>query len=150
VSRADLKKLQLLGELGDEDRDVVAAQLEDLRLEAGALLFDEGEPGDAAFFLVSGSIALTSSAAVEGERLAAGAALGALALVADGPRAARAKTTSRSSLLVLRRDAFQRLCDDDPRVGCRLLEALLRETVRLGRAALALPGAGVDPAADGH
>ena len=81
------------------------------------------------------------------QRVGAGSALGALSLVAPGPREVRAETASRCTVLRLSRAAFRRLCDHTPRAGCRLLEALVRETVRLSRDALALAAAGVDPVA---
>jgi len=47
--------------------------------------------------------------------------------VSEGRRAARAETLSRARVLRLRRDAFRRFADAQPRAACRLLEALLRE-----------------------
>ena len=148
MSERDLKRLQLLAELHDEDREVIAARLEPLSLEAGSVVFDEGEPGEGALFLVEGEIRLGSSRTPGTSLLGPGSALGALALATAGPREARAETTSRCELLVLRRSAFRRFCDDEPRAACRLLEAILRETTRLGRAALAATEGGVDPLAD--
>jgi CRP-like cAMP-binding protein len=58
----------------------------------------------------------------------------------------RAETTSRTRILVLRRSSFRRFADAEPRAACRLLEAILRETSRLGREAIAGATAGdVDP-----
>jgi CRP-like cAMP-binding protein len=145
VSDADLKRLQLLSELQHQEREAIADALEPLRLEAGTLLFDEGEQGEGALFLVEGDVELSSSRTAGRVALGAGAALGPFALVAAGPREARAETTSRCELLVLRRSAFRRFADQEPRAACRLLEAILRETSRLGREALALTGPGVDP-----
>ncbi len=62
----------------------------------------------------------------------------------------RAETTSRTQLLVLRRSAFRRFADAEPRAACRLLEAILRETARLGREAVAAARRGVDPSLVGE
>ena len=145
MTPADLKRLQLLAELEDAEREALAPLLEPLDLAPGSVLFDEGETGEGALFLVEGEIRLASSRTSAATRVGPGTALGALSLAASGPREARAETTSRCQLLVLRRSAFRRFCDDEPRAACRLLEAILRETTRLGRAALA--DAGVDPLA---
>lgn len=145
MSEIDLKRLQLLAELEPEEREAIGDALEPLRLDAGTLLFDEGEQSEGVLFLVEGGVRLSSSRADGSVALGPGAAFGAFALVAAGPREARAETTSRVQLLVLRRSAFRRFADQEPRAACRLLEAILRETARLGREALALTSPAVDP-----
>ncbi len=146
---ADLKRVQLLAELDEEQREAIVGELEDLRLDAGCVLFEEGELGEGALFLLEGRVRLSSSRCAVGVDVGPGAALGVMALAASGPREARAETTARSRLLVLRRSAFRRFCDAEPRAACRLLEALLREIAQRGREALAFAAPGVDPPADG-
>ena len=41
MSAADLKRVQLLAELDAEQREAIAGELEDLRLDAGCVLFEE-------------------------------------------------------------------------------------------------------------
>ena len=131
----------------------MAEELEPLDLEPGTLLFDEGEQGEGLLFIVEGgSIGSRASVRSTGVELGPGASLGAFSLVASGPREVRAETTSRSRILVLRRSSFRRFADAEPRAACRLLEAILRETSRLGRSrgddpASALQPGGVDPVA---
>jgi len=81
-------------------------------------------------------------AAERGVELGPGASLGAFSLVASGSREVRAETTSQTRILVLRRSSFRRFADAEPRAACRLLEAILRETSRLGREAIASTTAG--------
>jgi len=146
VSDLDLKRLTLLAELEEVERQAVAEELEPLDLEAGTLLFDEGEQGEGLLFIVEGGVRVESFRTQRGLDLGPGAALGAFSLVASGPREVRAETTSRTRMLVLRRSSFRRFADSEPRAACRLLEAILRETSRLGREALASATTGdVDP-----
>ena len=146
MSDLDLKRLTLLAELEEVERQAVAEELEPLDLEAGTLLFDEGEQGEGLLFIVEGGVRVESFRTQRGLDLGPGAALGAFSLVASGPREVRAETTSRTRILVLRRSSFRRFADAEPRAACRLLEAILRETSRLGREALASATAGdVDP-----
>ena len=144
MSAFDAKRIALLAELDEDACDAVAAELESVELEAGAELFAEGAPGDGLYLLASGGLRVSSARAGASFEIGAGAALGALALVAGGPREVRAETTSRSRLLLLRRSAFRRIAAEHPHAACRLLEAILRDAVRAGREAL---GAGVDRAA---
>ena len=142
MSDLDLKRLTLLAELEEAERQAVAEELEPLVLEAGTLLFDEGEQGEGLLFIVEGGVRVESFRTQRDVELGPGAALGAFSLVASGPREVRAETMSRTRLLVLRRSSFRRFADAEPRAACRLLEAILRETSRLGREALASATAG--------
>lgn len=137
MSGVDLKRFHLLAELEASEREAVADELEWLELAAGTVLFDEGEQSEGLLFVAEGGVRVESARAGEGVDLGPGAALGALSLAASGPREVRAETTSRSRILVLRRSAFRRFADAQPRAACRLLEAILRDTARLGREALA-------------
>jgi CRP-like cAMP-binding protein len=146
VSDLDLKRLTLLAELEEVERQAVAEELEPLDLEAGTLLFEEGEQGEGLLFIVEGGVRVESFRTQRDAELGPGAALGAFSLVASGPREVRAETTSRTRILVLRRSSFRRFANAEPRAACRLLEAILRETSRLGREALVSATAGdVDP-----
>jgi CRP-like cAMP-binding protein len=146
VNDFDLKRLTLLAELEEDERQAVAEQLEPLDLEPGTLIFDEGEQGEGLVFITEGNVRVESFRAQRGLELGPGAALGAFSLVASGPREVRAQTTTRTHVLVLRRSSFRRFADAEPRAACRLLEAILRETSRLGREAIGSAADGdVDP-----
>lgn len=137
IADDELKRLQLVTELSPEERAVLAPHLEAVSVAAGGVVFEEGEAGEGALFVRSGALALTSSRSAERVDVGPGTALGALALVSAGPREVCATATQATQLFVLRRSAFRRLRDDEPRAACRLLEAILCESTRLGRAALA-------------
>lgn len=132
----DLKRFTLLAELEPAELEAVAEVLEELRLDAGTLLFEEGEQAEGLLIVAEGGVRVDSSRGGAPADLEPGASLGAFSLVASGPREARAETTSLSRILVLRRSAFRRFRESDPRAACRLLEAILRETARLSRDAL--------------
>jgi CRP-like cAMP-binding protein len=139
----DLKRLPILAELAEADRDAVSEELEEVWAEPGARLFDEGEEDGSLWLLLEGRVRVASARCGCRAELAAPAALGALAL-AGGPRRARVETASRCRLLRLAREAFRRLAASDPPVAQRLLEAVACEGARQAEAALR---AGVDPAA---
>jgi CRP-like cAMP-binding protein len=148
VSEAELKRFALLADLPEAGRERLAEELEAVEVETGTRLFEAGEPGEGLLLLVSGGLRLTSARGGERVDLGPGTALGAFSLVVAGPREVSAETTSRSRLLVLRRSAFRRFCDVEPRAACRLLEAILRESVRVSRRLAARgPVSDVDPPA---
>ncbi len=147
MSSADLKRFQLLAELEEEERDRIAAVLETVELAEGVELFAAGEPSDGLYFVAEGGVRVESGRAGDSVlELGPGAALGALSLVTSGPREARAETLSPTRVLVLRRSAFRRFADAEPRAACSLMEAILRDTARIGRETIALARtADVDP-----
>jgi CRP-like cAMP-binding protein len=136
VNADDLKRFRLLSELEEHERLAVADEIETLELDAGTCLFDEGQEGDALLLIAQGGVSIASTRFDGATELGEGEALGALALVQPGPHPVRAETTSRSRILVLSRSAYQRIAAAEPRIACRLLEAILRETARLGREAV--------------
>ena len=141
--RDDLGAFPLLARLRGGERETLARALEALEVEAGTLLFDEGDPAVGLVLVAEGRVRLASRRTGEQAELGPGTALGAFSLAAHGVREARAETTSRSRLLLLRRDAYERLAANAPQTACRLLEGVLADTARLLRGDLA---ASVDPA----
>jgi CRP-like cAMP-binding protein len=139
LNAVELKRFQLLAELEDEEREAIVDVLEPVELDARVELFAAGEQSEGLCFVAEGGVRV-ESARVDGSalELGPGAVLGALSLVSSGARETSAETTCRSLLYVLRRSAFRRFADEAPRAACRLLEAILRDTARLGREALML------------
>jgi CRP-like cAMP-binding protein len=146
VSGADLKRFALLEELSEEESALLAEHLEVQELPKGRVLFEEGAEAEGLLLVLEGELALESREEGRLAQLGPGAALGGLSLISARRREVTALAASACSVAHLERGAFHRLVDDAPRLGCRLLEALLRETAGQLREALpvlrqALPSA---------
>ncbi len=146
----DLKRFSLLSELSEEDREIIGEELEGLEVEAGAELYDEGEQGDGLYFVAEGEVRVESTHTGASAVFGPGSAMGAFSLVASGSRETRASASQRSRLLVLHRSTFRRIAEAEPSAACRLLEAILRETARLGREVLVGAQADIDPRRGDH
>jgi CRP-like cAMP-binding protein len=133
LNEDDGAKFNLLASLGEDERTAVEDELELSTLEAGALLFSEGEAADAAFFVLSGRVRIHARRVGVGAEVGPGEVLGTLSLVVDGPREASAQTLSRTSVWRLGRDGFRRLVEAEPKAACALLEAILSEHARVVR-----------------
>lgn len=134
MSAALLERFALLAGLGREARLALARAIESVEVDAGTLLFAEGDPAEGLVLLVEGRVRVASQRAPEAAaELGPGTALGAFSLVERGLREARVETLSRSRLLVLRRDAYEQLAVDAPSAACQLLEGILRDTASLLR-----------------
>ena len=138
------KRVPILADLAEADRDAVLEECEQASLPSGTRLFAEGESGGALWWLLEGRVRVRSARHALDAELSGEAALGALAL-AGAPRRATVETASRCTLLRLGDDGFRRLAAADPEVARRLLECVAREAARLADADCAAHPDGVDP-----
>lgn len=146
MSASELEHFAVLARLDADERLALADALEELEVDAGTLLFDEGDPAEGLVLIEAGRVRVSSERTPRTVTLGPGASLGGLSLAAHGLREACAETTSRSRLLVLRRDAYERLVREEPRAACRLIEGVLADTVDLLRSGLDdWMGGSVDP-----
>ena len=65
MKELDLKRLTLLAELEEAEREAVAEHLEPIDLEPGALIFDEGEQGEGLVFIAAGSVRVVTGRAAQ-------------------------------------------------------------------------------------
>ena len=84
----------------------------------GATIFNEGEPGDAAYIIESGEVEISILKRGEKQLIAVlqpGDVFGEMAIIDDGPRSATAKTTATTEALVIHRNyVHEKLDDTDP------------------------------------
>ncbi len=121
----ELKGFELLAELADEERELVAEMLERHELDDGEQFFAEGQEAEGLVLVEIGALALSSARGGELGKVEAGDSLGAASLVAVGPREATAVAAGATCVWVLSRESFRRLAEDAPRAACRILEGAL-------------------------
>jgi CRP-like cAMP-binding protein len=145
--------------LDDKERKYVTEQLEDIPFfrafsaeEIGlilpyfelqtytenTILFDEGSRGDYLCFVLEGTLDLRKESVSSKQTVTAkfgrGSIMGEMALIDQYPRSATARVTANSKLLVLRRESFDQLVEQLPRIGFRFLKEIARIfTLRLRR-----------------
>ena len=120
-----LAKFELLQDLGDDGRQVIADYLEERALRVGETVFSAGDEAAELLFVVDGELKLE----IPGETLGAlrpGEVLGAASLVLIGNRECSASAGDPSVLLVLTRESYLRLRSDAPTVALALMEGILR------------------------
>ncbi|HUY27696.1 MAG TPA: patatin-like phospholipase family protein [Candidatus Binataceae bacterium] len=130
---AKTARLAIFADLAPEIREAICAQLEWMSLPGGWTLFEEGEPGDAMFIVLSGRLGVIASTPGSGEqvmaRISAGETVGEMALLSDEPRSARVEALRDTELLRMPRAAFDRLIDASPR-AMRFMNGLLVSRLR--------------------
>ncbi|MEM9465035.1 MAG: cyclic nucleotide-binding and patatin-like phospholipase domain-containing protein [Actinomycetota bacterium] len=124
-----LEEIDLVEEIVDEITWVT--------MRPGEVLFEQGDPADAAYLVVAGRVRVRSSDDF-GEltldvELGRGEIVGELGIIHDAPRSATVRVTRDTTLARLSRESFRRLNDRHPslavRVSLRIIDRLRREHV---------------------
>jgi len=114
------------------------SQMAEVALARGESLFDEGQPGDRLYVVLSGKVKLGRTAADGRENLLAvmgpGEMFGELSLFDPGPRTATATAITDTTLRGLGNADLQPWLTDHPEVAGQLLAALARRLRRTNEA----------------
>ncbi|NIP46419.1 MAG: SpoIIE family protein phosphatase [Gammaproteobacteria bacterium] len=134
-----LRGTELLASVPEPLVAKIDERLEEVQLQAGEVLFGEGEEGDAVYIVVEGRLRLESGGMTLIERNC-GDCVGEIALIDDEPRSAAAIAETPVKLLRWERRDFQETLGQDPEIArgiFKMLTGKLREdvksTVRLER-----------------
>lgn len=127
-----LQSCRLLAGLSARDIQVVQGFLHQRRYQAGEVIFDEGEEGQALYIVCSGQVIICRQGVVDVPvaSLDSGAFFGEMALIDDAARAAQARAVTEVEVSVLFRGDFLNLMDDHARIASRISLELARQ---LGR-----------------
>ena len=107
----------------------LSAELGKKTLPAGAVLFNQGEPGDALYLIESGRMRIQADIEGAGEtvinELGAGDCVGEMALLTGQPRNATVTAIEESQVLCLTQSAFDRLSQKYPALLSGMVSQLL-------------------------
>jgi NTE family protein len=134
---SELKRFAIFADLGEGEREELAALLEERDLSAGETLFEEGDDADALLLVLDGRLELRSRRRAEPLSIGAGETMGGLALFAVGTRAVQAMGAEPTALRLLRREDFLRFAEDQPRAAFRIAAALVADVAQHAREAVA-------------
>ncbi len=129
-SDSELHMIPVFDEVDGRDFRLLQRFTEVVKFSAGSLIFREGSPGDAMFFILKGEVNILKTSINEEKVLLAtlgkGNVLGEMSLVDNAPRSATAIAKTDIELVSLRKDSFFRLVDDHPRPACKIMLKLMR------------------------
>lgn len=124
-----LGSLSLFSLLTANELRIVDELLHEREFRAGEIIFDEGETGQAIYFVLAGSVRICR-AGLGDEGLIAeldtGAFFGDMALLDSAPRAAQARAASDCTLAVLFREDFLALTETHARIATKIALQLAR------------------------
>jgi CRP/FNR family cyclic AMP-dependent transcriptional regulator len=132
---ARLKDVSLFATLSSRELAIVGRFLHERQYQAGEVIFDEGEEGQALYIVYAGQVVIVRKAKPDAPlaELGPGDFFGDLALLDNAPRAAQARAATDCVLGVFFRADFANVLETDPRTGSRLYQQLARHVGRLLR-----------------
>jgi CRP-like cAMP-binding protein len=136
LALATLRACRLFGGMDDASLELVSDALRPRHFRRAETLFHIGDLGDALFIVASGHVKIILPPDDGSEpailtTIGPGGFFGELALLDGAHRSATAVALDATTTLILRRDAFDRLVDDQPALRRALLAALAAEIRRL-------------------
>jgi signal transduction histidine kinase len=122
-----LHNLSLFSELSDSDLDKLVDMAEEVTLEQGDVLMEEGTPGDALYIVLDGDFEVSKRSGNQEVVLAmrgTGEVLGEMALIEDLPRSATVKASRKSKLLKITKGVFQTLIGSSTSAALSVLHTM--------------------------
>jgi signal transduction histidine kinase len=118
----------LLFGLAEEDLDILSRAAVERSLPAGAIICQEGDPGDAVYFIVQGRVEIVKRLDDESERRLHGAGpgeyFGEMAILQEGARTATVRTVEPTTILEIDQGPFLTVLGRSPSLGVRILVSL--------------------------
>jgi CRP/FNR family cyclic AMP-dependent transcriptional regulator len=118
-----LRQVPLFQGMTDRAITAVATLASEIEFPDGTALTTQGEPGEAFFLVVAGSVSVARNGSVQ-KTLGPGDFIGEIALVDGRPRTATATAVGNVEALVIGRESFLQLMDTYPAVRLGILMAL--------------------------
>jgi CRP-like cAMP-binding protein len=138
-----LDRLPTLHALGPDALRILAISAEQIQIEDGEVLFEEGEKADGGYVVVAGAVQLQSTRDRNDDDIQiarTGTLIGETALMVDTVRPATALAIEPSAVLKIARSTFLRVLEGEPRAADALRKLIaVRVEAALNDLDLALP-----------
>jgi CRP-like cAMP-binding protein len=122
-----LRNIPIFSELTTRELNILADHLHVLKTVPGSAIFNEDDTGDFVCFVVEGRLEVLKTTGGTDKVIAelkAGQSIVDMAVVGNFPRSATVKSASDATLLTLRRDRLNQICDEYPQVGVKIFKAI--------------------------
>lgn len=123
-----IRKVPLFSELSEEEQLLVGELVLDRTYGQSRIIFMEGEPGEALFFVKSGRVKIFKLSEDGREQILdimrAGDIFAAVAFLDGGPYPASAEALEDARIALIRNQDFERLIEDYPRIAIKVLKVL--------------------------
>ena len=144
-----LQRVDVFAGLNDEELHRVAAICKPIRLAAGHVIFEEGADGDELMIILEGCVRISlntrspqgNMASTTINMLYTGQSFGEMVLLGGATRSATVTCVGPCALLVIREHDFATICEENPRIGYRVMRNMASDlTYKLRSSNLLLRG----------
>ena len=128
----DIKdELIIFHHLDKEDLEQILPFFELMNCPAGTTIFNEGDEGGYACFIVTGRFEVKKQTEFKGKQvvvalLGKGSIVGEMSLIDQHPRSATVVSREDSQMVILRREAVESILQKYPHIGIKILKGLNR------------------------
>ncbi len=124
-----LRNIPLFAKLEPAKLKLLAFTSERLTFEPGQALFQQGDPGDAAYIVIDGAADVllnTTKGPVKVASLGRNAIIGEIAILCDVPRTATVTAKDKTVTLKINKETFFRLVTEFPQMAVEIMRELAR------------------------
>ena len=126
-----IRQVPIFADLTADDLEELASVVEERRVDPGKDVFREGDPGDAVYLIVKGSVVVfTGGDGTRPERvlseLGAGACIGEMAVLDASPRSATVRALERTRTLRVPGEGFKRVMSERPEMSQAIVAELVK------------------------
>ncbi len=126
-----IRQVPIFGDLTADDLEELALIVEERRIDKGKDLFCEGDPGDAVYVIVRGSVVVFTGGQDEARprrvlsELGPGACIGEMAVLDAAPRSATVRAVDRTRALRVPGEGFKRVMSERPEMSQAIVAELV-------------------------
>ena len=128
ILRHNIRQLDLFTNLSDDEIDILVKHAKIRSFDEDEPLFHQGDNGDFFAIIIEGRVEITkhteNDTPVAIASLTHGATLGEMALIDHETRSASAIAIEPSTVFVLSRQSFDKLIEQSPRCGVKLIQKI--------------------------
>ncbi len=125
-----LRELPFFEDFTDDELDFFSRNVSLRSFPADTVLFQKGEIGDYLFFVLEGMVDVRLESTDSKRLIIAsfdrGSCVGEMSIVDDYPRSANIIVTEPSELLLLTRNRFESMCEENPVIGVKFFRGLVK------------------------
>lgn len=131
MTEINLSSIPMFSTLSPDDIENLEKVFQPITLDAGEILFNEGDPGDTFYLVTAGQLDVGKTLASNEEQvlatLSAGEVIGEMSVLHPGGlRTASVRATTPVKMMVLNRVDFEKLLHDHPVLGIEIVRVLSR------------------------
>ena len=121
--------IPLFSELMPAEIKILESFLVSHTIQPGEIVFREGTHGNAVCFVVDGELDVVKTRAGKEHLIATltkGQSVGEMSIIDGLTRSATIRAVTRASVLILKREDFQKVIEENPQIGIKILKAVAR------------------------